>query len=359
MMKAEECWADSDDEPATKRLRCTDPDLKIVLEYSTREESVWVEMKKEYHMYSHVLAGLSNFIDTSLSVDMKEKKRKEIVFKDVTPEIFEMALKYQQDLGAVRFMEAKDAAKLIKFYDKYEFTGGIKLCDDVLSDYFQNNIQNLDLQKPPEDLDLLVRAAALAYRFDLTNSKDAGIQYLKTRMHFTISPFGLSMFSEDHIKRLQPMFVEGVFRQVHCALDALSAKEVAPLSFPKYFISLASDVTCGQTCRFVELSGTGTYADGTYSLTFDGNFKRQRKDDWDGEPCDFFIERGIITGENWGIVAWNRDEPAKVIWKCPHTATLELPPEGPWFPVSEEVDETMEPKLLHLGGRAGKGSSAP
>ena len=63
----------SQEESAAKRLRCTEPDLKVILHNANDT--------KIYHMYSHVLAKQSKFVDTCLSVDMQEKTTNEIVFQ--------------------------------------------------------------------------------------------------------------------------------------------------------------------------------------------------------------------------------------------------------------------------------------
>lgn len=74
-------------------------------------------------------------------------------------------------------MTALEAMTVIEFYHVYKFTEGIALCDDVLADYFCKNAE-LDFFTPPEDLDLLVDAAAMAHRLDLPKSKIQAILYL-------------------------------------------------------------------------------------------------------------------------------------------------------------------------------------
>jgi hypothetical protein len=84
------------------------------------------EAKKEYEMYSQVLSKLSTFVDTALSINMRGKETKSIVFNDVTPEIFELAIKIEEDSFAARSMTLEDAIKVVLFYHMYEFPTGLK-----------------------------------------------------------------------------------------------------------------------------------------------------------------------------------------------------------------------------------------
>jgi hypothetical protein len=73
---------------------------------------------------------------------------------------------------ADRSMGAQDAMTLIlEFFITCmdEFTEGIALCEDVLAEYFAKNAKH-DLFTLPDDLDLLVNAAAMAHRLDLPKS---------------------------------------------------------------------------------------------------------------------------------------------------------------------------------------------
>jgi hypothetical protein len=93
------------------------------------------EAKKEYEMYSQVLSKLSTFVDTALSINMRGKETKSIVFNDVTPEIFELAIKIEEDSFAARSMKLEDAIKVVLFYHMYEFPTG--LCSVWYDDDFQ------------------------------------------------------------------------------------------------------------------------------------------------------------------------------------------------------------------------------
>lgn len=80
--------------PKSKRLRSHEPDLKVILRY---EDSNGEPVETECHEYSQVLATMSKFVDASLSVEMREKQTGEIIFHDVTPDIFTNAIGYLKD----------------------------------------------------------------------------------------------------------------------------------------------------------------------------------------------------------------------------------------------------------------------
>ena len=67
-----------EESPCSKRLRCSDPDLKVILKYADEEGN---PAEKIYPMYRHNLARLSKFIDDALSVDMREKATGEMLFQ--------------------------------------------------------------------------------------------------------------------------------------------------------------------------------------------------------------------------------------------------------------------------------------
>ena len=48
-----------------------------------------------------------------------------------------LAIKFQSDQTAARAMTPEDVLKVLDFYDKYEFTAGLALCDQVLLEQFE------------------------------------------------------------------------------------------------------------------------------------------------------------------------------------------------------------------------------
>ncbi|CAB9522110.1 expressed unknown protein [Seminavis robusta] len=338
-----------------KRLRCTDPDLTVLVKYLNEEENV---AQKEYYMYSHVLAGLSNFIDTALSVDMKEKATCKIVFPDVTPEIFEMALKILLDPVASRSLKAKDAIQLIKFYDQYEFAGGVQLCDDVFANYFQQKLAAYrDSLSSPEETDFFVEALVLVFQFKLRKAMNDGRKCIQGRMELNLSRHGRFMFTTEHIEKLQPAIRKGLFGSTWSMdfnglfPEGLSLEDLSSSLFPKYYVTWASAVISGCACPLVEVSGTGNDIDGVYereNTKYRGH--RYRKV---GAPTEysgaFVIDRNELSEGGWAIMEEDTGgNPIKFFWVCPNSASLEVPPEeGPWV-ISCEAGYAYKSKIPRI-----------
>ncbi|CAB9504278.1 expressed unknown protein [Seminavis robusta] len=332
------------DEPPCKKIRSSDPDIKITLKYMDDDND---PATKEYSMYGPVLSHLSKFIDTSLSVGMQEKATNEIIFHDVHPDLFEKALNFLQEPCAARSMTAKDASELIEFYDKYDFEGGLKLCDEVIAAYLEH--QNaLGLMTPPDDLGILVDAAALAYQINLPKAKDVAISYLRTRMRDAEKTYGRMMFGSEHIKKLQPMFVDRIFREYF--LEDLTKEEVSSPLFPKYFL------TCTELNHYETQPFEILHLSGTKHAAFNGAYQRDEFSQypytkvetvyWNGQLK--FVNVDKVADCTWAILAGNVEgdlQSQEVLWKCPYSNRFRAPPIGPWIAVDPTVQEAGSPNI--------------
>ena len=216
------------DEPPTKKLRSCEPDLKIILKYETNDGR---QEQKEYEMYGAVLGKMSGFVDAALSSGMKEQASREIVFDGITPEVFELALRFGDDILAAHAMTAKDAHKVVSFYHQYDFARGLQLCDYVFKEYLSMHPCD-DYQTPPQDLDLLVNVIAEAERLDLTESKPLGIDYVRSRFDkskFASSTLTATMFTVEHLRSLQ-----NLLKTLDVHGDTLTKEELDSPLFPRY-----------------------------------------------------------------------------------------------------------------------------
>ena len=66
---------DIDDERVAKKIRCSDPDLKVVLGEGEDADFQW--------HHSQTLATKSKYIDAMLSTPMKESEEHKITFPDI------------------------------------------------------------------------------------------------------------------------------------------------------------------------------------------------------------------------------------------------------------------------------------
>ena len=74
------------DEREAKRLRSSEPDLKVILGTGDNESVLL------YH--SQTLASKSKYVDTMLSVPMKERDEYVISFPDISAETWEQMMKF-------------------------------------------------------------------------------------------------------------------------------------------------------------------------------------------------------------------------------------------------------------------------
>ena len=143
------------DERDGKRLRSSEPDLKVILGSGEEETVQW------YH--SQTLASKSKYIDTMLAVPMREREDRVISFPDIKPNVWAKMMKFLDDPIASREMNAKDATEVVVFYDKYEFVDGRRLCLHIIVDYMSDkSIRNME-KTFSIDIDLIVDLVIAAH----------------------------------------------------------------------------------------------------------------------------------------------------------------------------------------------------
>jgi len=329
-----------------KRLRLSDPDLKIVLKYDDAEG---VAQTKEYQLYSQVMCSLSKFIDSALSHEMKDKNKREIVLEDVIPEIFDLAFLYVTDPLKARSVTVEDALKVVEFYDKFEFPSGLQLCDSLVDEYIRSECDK------PKNLNLFVDCLVLAERLDLEMSKHTAVEVL----HIWIGHVDASMFSVEHIKKLHPMLKSEAFSAaIADEFPGLTKEELDSPLFPKYF---TTDRAHDHTASMLS----------TLKLTVHGdmvsmkNMPFSRLENSLVFACSERVQLGSLlysirigrieqADDDWVIFAVrvNKDdeeiedtEPL-ILWKSPNTQNLLIPPLGPWEIVHEKMVDGSKPSII-------------
>ncbi|CAB9523851.1 expressed unknown protein [Seminavis robusta] len=335
------------DAPAIKKLRCGEPDVKVILSYDDDDDDHDDEPKQrteEYEMYGPVLASLSGFFDAALSVEMKEKTTREITIQDVTPAVFEQGITVLQDPLVSRSITAQEALKLVEFYDKYEFRKGLLLCDEILAEYLEQESAKL-----PFDLDVIVEAAAQAHAYNLTKTNAKGIQFLQQRFardRSIRSPdhLGSGIFSEQHIRMLQPMFLEGILE----APEGTTREEMESPLFPKYFVKCKAAEFASRQIRTVKLMGSDCGADGLYYLD-DGSYVTESTGVWLYDNEEHAVNFWITKNVTWQIFCAKEatNDGMLCLWMCPHSQNLDFPPKGPWLPVDEFSESQGRPRLVY------------
>ena len=321
---------DKNEEVAFKKLRSSEPDLKVVLKYSTKEGEV---QEKEYQLYSQSLAKMSKFVDTCLSVEMKEKNEKSIIFEGISPDLFESALKYLEKPVEVISMGPKTALKLVEFYHKYDFSEGTALCDQILAKHLLEVIRGR-CQDKDFDIDICVDAAVVADMLDLPESKGHAVSYFGAIFWNTEHQM---LHNLAHIKKLHPLFKKGHFQE---DVKDLTEEEVESPLFPKFFLERLCHRFAERVVEQVWLSGTNTVADGIFTSGDDDQlFGPRRTLVLDGEEHRIFIAGLDFTGSDpidWVIYAVDDVEmDCKVLWRCPGSKDLKIPPQEKWIPVHD------------------------
>ena len=119
-----------------KVLKSAEPDLEVVVGQG--------DDMRTYHHHSILLASYSDYVDTMLSVPMREQETRRITFPDITPKNWEKILMMHQlngrrNLGS--FLNKEEAPVLLPLLDKYQFNDVLGACDALLADMFGRNLR--------------------------------------------------------------------------------------------------------------------------------------------------------------------------------------------------------------------------
>jgi len=323
-----------EEEPHPKKLRFSDHDLTVVLEYTvTDADDVGGKGRletKEHPMYSQKLASMSKFVDAALTVDMKEKETRLITFHGVTPKEFETALGYVESPAKVLTMSIRAALDVAPFYDQYDFTSGREICDEVLSAYImKQTILNEDKKTgysmeeiaDPENItdpDLLVDVIAAAYKYELKKCLDEGTSYLQASLGVFPS---VTMYTEAHLRMLHPLFKSRKLKPPF----QLNAEEIESALYPKYF-SLWIKQRYTPVYASILVNGAIPGADGSYKKVSDTCYQSQNR--------RHRIEKTSMHGRDWVITDANRSPMRSVFYRSPSSRNSFYPPKWPWIPVN-------------------------
>lgn len=359
---------DNDIERDFKRLRSSDPDLKVVLGTGEDESIQW--------HHSQALASKSRYIDAMLSTPMKEREEQTITFPDITLATWGKLMHFLDSPVAARDMSAKDARDLALFYDKYEFLEGRKLCDAILVDYFKTSIVIKEM-KFKLDVDFVIDLVNVAHRASLNAAFAEGIKYIWKKLVSSTVPYGRMMFEEKHLVILVPLLKYSLDNKKNLGLrtdslwrvseDRLISPEVGldNTDFPKQFISECQNTEqqhlLYRCIWYIELSGSHCNADGSFykeeccwDVYQPDDDEDGRTSEWGGIEVKYEICYWREEFEGWAIVRywiteWDEDgEPdydsmvKKLCWIAPYSKNRRLPPLQGWIPSDARLD-TLRP----------------
>mmetsp|Transcript_4114 Transcript_4114/g.9235 ORF Transcript_4114/g.9235 Transcript_4114/m.9235 type:complete len:362 (-) Transcript_4114:62-1147(-) len=337
---------DNEQQHQAKRLRSSEPDLKVVLGSGDDAATIWC--------HSPSLASKSKYVDAILSTPMKEKEARTTTFPDITPGIWHGMIKFLDSPIAARKMNARDALKMAVYYDKCDFEEGRALCDHLLVEYLESVVRMEEDHSI--DINLVVNAVVVAHEANLVGAQGKGLHYVVRKITDSRSvPYGRTMFTEEHMKKLVPFLSKANLSRFGLLGRALHKNwDIDQPAFPQMFVSDATKMyeesLLHQCISHIQLSGTMCNADGVfikpptelmhrcYEYASDRTFDRgngimhflikqvKHVDNDDNESC------------NWAIVARHssinigelKTVEEVTCWVAPYSTNMHLPPRNGW-----------------------------
>jgi BTB/POZ domain len=120
---------------STRRLTSfSPPDLEILVGPE----------KRIYRYHALILASYSTYVDTILSTPMAVQNQQEkcLNFPDIPEETWEAMISYLEPGGYGRLIASTTNVQMVlPFYDKYEFTDGLAMCDSLISQLLLADIE--------------------------------------------------------------------------------------------------------------------------------------------------------------------------------------------------------------------------
>mmetsp|Transcript_30328 Transcript_30328/g.65618 ORF Transcript_30328/g.65618 Transcript_30328/m.65618 type:complete len:379 (+) Transcript_30328:151-1287(+) len=356
-------------EPTPKKLRSSEPDLKVVLGSSGGDGGGGeVDLVTRWY-HSQTLAAKSRYVDAMLASPMRERETRTISFPDIQATSWDLMMKFLDDPIAIRTMEARDVMKVAKHYDKYEFCDGRRLCDMVLVDYFKRALldEESDSLIGQIDVDALVESVALAHEANLEKSFKEGMKYIWANVQSNHVPYGRTMFTEDNMETLAPLL--SVSREMFSKLNPRFGDLIGDLhdeldkpDFPKRFVHecrhwLTRYTFCGFIAH-IELSGTNGGADGQFYAT-DTECYQGAKQIWSVGGQRQQVQYEIkLQEKGWTILqrtplpgVQEEDDSAvveKAFWIAPYSVNLPLPPKSGWKAVDPLANGHGSPRIRYL-----------
>lgn len=175
-------------------LRICQPDLKIVVGEG--------EGQRTYLYHSQVMASHSIYIDTILSMPRNEGELYKIGLPDVPAKTWENMMVFLKP-SMVRQLDYQRASQLARFYNKYQFTEGVAICDIVLSQELSKQANNKNsVNGFPYSLSFLIDTVLVAQRYNLSQTLGAGKEKLCDAFN---SRDVRARMTEGYINRLRPV----------------------------------------------------------------------------------------------------------------------------------------------------------
>ena len=173
-------------------LKSCETDLEVIVGTKTQQT---------FHYHGAILATYSNYVDTMLSIPTKEQMSRKLSFPDIEPVFWIKMIQYLEP-GGSREMVIENLMEVLEYYNKYEFQSGVKMCDAIIDQYFED-LKHRHYPSNDHSIDQAVQIALLAHRFNLPQSKENAenvVSYLLTNSH--------NYLSASQIRSVLPLVIE-------------------------------------------------------------------------------------------------------------------------------------------------------
>jgi hypothetical protein len=171
---------------STLPLKSSELDLEVV---------VGSDLQETFRHHSVILASYSEYIDTMLASPMREQETMRITFPDIEPAVWVRLLQFLEP-GGSQNMDVADIVELLPVYEKYQFQGAVKVCDEILESLFRSVTEN-HFYLNEEAVDRFVSAAKLSFHFSLPRSKNEVVKFARQGISY-LRPYA----NESHIRDL-------------------------------------------------------------------------------------------------------------------------------------------------------------
>jgi hypothetical protein len=251
-----------------------------------------------------------------------------------------------------RPMMIEDAMEMAPLYDQHDFHEGRELCDQVMKEYFQDN------KKILANLDCFVDAVVVADAANLNQAKKVGVKWICQTFSSRDSHTGGIIFTENHIRKLIPLISkeDHLFQIITYVIALFSGTDIESkenLRSPLFPCALVMAFEKWETRRMLRnefthimLSGTGCEADGICTRDPWDEYDCNRTGLWAGVQVNFAVAH-LEDEAGWAIIGATLPEidedgnenddnvVSKILWRCPNSHNLPLPPQDGWIPVHE------------------------
>ena len=184
-----------------KRLKSSEPDFQVTCKCDDKE--------KTFDCHSFALARNSKYFDSLIVSNMSESTNKSVTLEDVSPDVFELALEIVEDPSKARKVTAPEILKVVEFYNRFEFTSGLKVAEDALTIFLEKWIKNRKKRNPtPEQMGMIIKTMLFAEEANLQKLIQISIEFVKEKLHFNQRNTEWSVFTQVNLERMQSFLVK-------------------------------------------------------------------------------------------------------------------------------------------------------